>query len=111
MISRSFWFAVGTGAGIYGTFKARRLAYRLSPEGLADQVASLGLGLRTVAADVRGEMAGREEELLQRLGLQHRDEHGSGRADGRRALGGASAAAGTAPALVARSPNVRRDIP
>ena len=115
MISRAFWFAVGTGAGVYGTFKARRLVYRLSPEGVADQVAALGLGLRTVVSDVRDGMVEREEELLGRLGLQPGQgqgiEHGSGRADGRRALGGASAATGTAPALAARTQPVRRDIP
>jgi hypothetical protein len=113
MISRAFWFAVGTGAGVYGTVKARRLVYRLSPEGLADQVAALGLGLRAVAADVRDGMVEREGALLERLGLDNGQgiEHGSGRADGRRALGGASAATGTAPALAARTQPVRRDIP
>lgn len=115
MISRVFWLAVGTGAGVYGTVKARRLVYRLSPEGLADQVAAVGLGLRAVAADVRDGMLEREGELLERLGLDNGHEqgieHGSGRADGRRALGGASAATGTAPALAARTQPVRRDIP
>jgi hypothetical protein len=101
VIARALWFAVGTGVGVYGTVKARRLVYRLSPEGLADQVAALGLGVRTVVADVRGGMVERESELLERLGLP----------DGRRALGGALAATGTAPALAARDQNVRRDIP
>ena len=64
-----FWFAVGTGAGVYATLKATRLVYRLSPGGaVADQVAALGLGLRTLAADVRDGMTEREDELLDQLG-------------------------------------------
>jgi hypothetical protein len=103
-MSRAFWFAVGTGAGVYGTFKARRLAYRLSPEGLADQAAAVGLGLRALAADVREGMSAREEELLAQLGLQHQGEH-------EEATGRAPAGVSQPPALAARSHPVRRDIP
>ena len=107
MTARAFWFAVGTGAGIYTTMKARKLVYRLSPEGVSDQVAALGLGLRTLAADVRDGMTEREDELLTQLGLEPR-----------RAPGGAPPLVGAAPALAVRStPSaspgspVRRDIP
>jgi len=72
VITRVFWFAVGTGAGVYGTVKARRLAYRLSPPGLSDQLAAGGLGLRALAGDVREAMTQREQELLERLGLEPR---------------------------------------
>lgn len=92
MTARGFWFAVGTGAGIYTTMKARKLAYRLSPEGLSDQAAALGLGLRTLAADVRDGMTQREAQLLDQLGLEPR-----------RAPGAAPPQAGAAPALAARS--------
>ena len=110
MMSRVFWFAVGTGAGVYGTVKARRLVYRISPEGLADQVAAVGLGLRALAADMRDGMVAREEELLEQIRLPHspppsvREECGV--TARRRARGGVSA-----PTLAARSHPVRRDIP
>jgi Family of unknown function (DUF6167) len=94
VMSRAIWFAVGTGAGVYGTFKARRVVYRLSPEGLADQAGALGLGLRTLAADIRAGTAEREAELLARLGLQPAAEQQA-----------------AAPALAASPQNVRRDIP
>ena len=109
MMSRMFWFAVGTGAGVYGTVKARRLVYRLSPEGLSDQAAAVGLGLRALATDVRDGMVAREEELLEQLRLPHsspspaREERGA--AARRRAPQGVPA-----PTL-ARSHPVRRDIP
>ncbi len=111
-MSRAVWFAVGTGAGVYATLKARRLVYRLSPEGLADQVAALRLGVRTLAADVREGMTEREDELLEQLGLARQGEEGG---DGRRAPEGLAAVTrtvtGAAPALAARSHPVRRDIP
>ena len=96
-MSRALWFALGTGAGVYGVLKARRVAYRVSPEGLADQAAAIRLGFRELVADVRDGMAEREEELLEQLGLP----------TGARAPEGATAL----PALAARSHHVRRDAP
>jgi hypothetical protein len=110
MMSRVFWFAVGTGAGVYGTVKARRLVYRLSPEGLSDQAAAVGVGLRALAADVRDGMVTREQELLDQLQPPHSPpaaaREGRGVTARRQAPQGAPA-----PALAARSHPVRRDIP
>lgn len=70
MIGRALWFAAGTGAGVYGAVKTRRLAHRLSPSGLSDQVAAVGLGVRALVDDVRAGMQEREDELLDQLGLE-----------------------------------------
>jgi hypothetical protein len=76
---RLLWFAAGAGAGLYTTFRARRLAYRLTPQGLGDQVAALGLGARAFAEEVRAGMAEREKEIAAELGLP---AVGTGRAPG-----------------------------
>lgn len=69
MMGRALWFAAGAGAGLYTTLKARRLAYRLTPQGLSDQVAAVGLGARAFADEVRAGMSEREAELAAELGL------------------------------------------
>ncbi|WP_370619547.1 DUF6167 family protein [Mumia qirimensis] len=69
MKGRVLWFVAGTTAGVYGTFRARRLAYRLTPSGLADQVAAWQVGARTFAEEVRAGMAEREAEIAEQLGL------------------------------------------
>lgn len=73
-MGRAFWFAAGAGAGLWTTFKARRLAYRLTPEGVTDQVATLGLGARAFAEEVRVGMAEREAEIAQELALAPGEE-------------------------------------
>ncbi len=73
-MGRGLWFAVGLGAGLYGSLKARRLAYRVSPAGLADQAAALRLGARTLADDVAAATREREDELLGELGLPRRSD-------------------------------------
>jgi len=77
--ARLLWFAAGAGAGLYTTIKARRLAYRLTPVGLADQAAALGLGARAFTEEVRTGMAEREAQIAADLGLPILD---SGRAPG-----------------------------
>ena len=79
MSARLLWFAAGAGAGLYTTLKARRLAYRLTPQGIGDQVAALGLGARVFVDEVRAGMAEREEEIAAELGLPG---IGTGRAPG-----------------------------
>ncbi len=71
-MGRGLWFAVGLGAGLYGSLKARRLAYRVSPAGLADQAAALRLGARALVDDVAAATREREDELLGELGLPRR---------------------------------------
>ena len=81
MIGRALWFAAGAGAGLWTTLKARRVAYRLTPVGVTDQVATWGLGARAFAAEVRLGMAEREAEIADDLGLPLGDA-GSARARG-----------------------------
>jgi len=71
-MSRALWFVAGAGAGLYGALKARRVAYRVSPAGLADQVAALRLGAQTLADDIRTGTRDREAELAVELGLSPR---------------------------------------
>ena len=59
MIGRAVWFAAGAAAGVYGTVKARRAAYRLSGPGMIDQAAALGV--------LRAGMRDREDAVVQRL--------------------------------------------
>lgn len=73
MMGRTFWFVAGASAGLFTTIKARRLASRLTPEGIADQLASLGIGARVFADEVRIGMAEREAEIARELGLPSMD--------------------------------------
>jgi len=69
MMGRTFWFMVGTGTGVYSSLRARRLVYRLTPAGVADQVAVLGVGLRAFSDEVRVGMAEREARIAEQLGI------------------------------------------
>ncbi|UPK76972.1 DUF6167 family protein [Nocardioidaceae bacterium SCSIO 66511] len=69
MKGRTLWFLVGAGAGVYTSIKARRLAYRLTPAGLADQAAAVGLGFQAFGDEVRAGMAEREAQIAEELGL------------------------------------------
>ncbi|UYM04823.1 DUF6167 family protein [Solicola gregarius] len=69
MKGRTLWFLVGAGAGVYTSIKARRLAYRLTPAGLADQAAALGAGVQAFGDEVRAGMAERETQIAEELGL------------------------------------------
>ena len=62
-MSRAVWFVAGAGAGIYAVARARRAAEWLTPEGLADRLAGLSLGLHLFGEEVRAGMAERETEL------------------------------------------------
>jgi hypothetical protein len=66
---RTVWFVAGAGAGIYLTVRARRAAEALTPEGLGDRFAALGLGASLFREEVRSGMAEKETELRERLGL------------------------------------------
>ncbi|CAN5140224.1 MAG: hypothetical protein H0V13_11980 [Nocardioidaceae bacterium] len=79
-MGRALWFAAGAGAGLWTTLKARRVVYRLTPEGVTDQVATWGLGARAFAEEVRIGMAEREVEIAHELALPPGDEVDSGRA-------------------------------
>jgi len=72
MSGRVLWFAIGTGAGLYTSIRARRMAYRMTPPGVADQLAAVGAGVRAFTDEVRAGMAEREAEIAQQLGLEAR---------------------------------------
>lgn len=67
---RPTWFAVGVAAGIWGTVKARRAAYRLSVPGLADQAAAVGVGWREFRDEVQAGMTHREHQIAQELDFE-----------------------------------------
>ncbi len=67
MMGRAVWFAAGAAAGVYGSVKARRAAYRLSAPGIIDQAAALGVGWRAFSADLRDGMREREDAVVQKL--------------------------------------------
>ncbi|MGW5656318.1 hypothetical protein [Streptomyces humi] len=77
MFRRSFWFTTGVAAGVWATTKVNRKLRQLTPESLAATAANKALETghrikdRAVgfALDVRDNMAQREEELGEALGI------------------------------------------
>jgi hypothetical protein len=67
MMGRVTWFALGAAAGVYGSVKARRAAYRLSSPGIIDQAAALGVGWRAFSADLREGMRERQDDVVRKL--------------------------------------------
>ncbi|KPI00537.1 hypothetical protein OK074_5784 [Actinobacteria bacterium OK074] len=77
MFRRTFWFTTGVAAGVWATTKVNRKLKQLTPENLAAAAANKALetGARLkdravgFAVDVRDNMARREAELEQALGI------------------------------------------
>ena len=69
MIGRAAWFVAGAATSAYAITKARRAAEALTPEGIRDRMAGLSLGAQLFGEELRTEMAARETELRERLGL------------------------------------------
>ena len=55
--------------GVYAVTRVRRVAEALTPEGLADRLAGLSLGLHLFTAEVRAGMAEKETEVRERLAV------------------------------------------
>ncbi|WP_151774869.1 DUF6167 family protein [Streptomyces abyssomicinicus] len=74
MFRRAFWFSAGAAAGVWATTKVNRKLKQLTPESLAAQAANkaveAGHRLKDFALDVRDNMAQREAELGEALGLR-----------------------------------------
>ena len=69
MSGRALWFAMGAGAALYTSLRARRMAYRFTPPGVVDQLAAVGAGVRAFSEEVRASAAEREAEIAEQLGL------------------------------------------
>lgn len=77
MFRRTFWFGTGVVAGVWATTKVNRKLRQLTPESLAaaaaDKAIETGHRLKDravgFALDVRANMAQREAELQEALGL------------------------------------------
>ena len=82
MFRRTFWFSTGVAAGVWATTKVNRKLRQLTPESLAATAANKALDAghrikdRAVgfALDVRDNMARREAELHEALGIDERPE-------------------------------------
>ncbi|MFB6642505.1 hypothetical protein ACFCYF_35365 [Streptomyces chartreusis] len=82
MFRRTFWFSTGVAAGVWATTKVNRKLKQLTPESLAATAANKALetGQRLkdravgFALDVRDNMAQREAELEDALGIQDNPE-------------------------------------
>ena len=74
-MNRTVWFVAGAGAGAYALTRARRAAEVLTPEGLADRLAGLSLGLHLFGAEVRAGMAEKEHDVRERIGLARHHTH------------------------------------
>jgi hypothetical protein len=66
---RTLWFVAGAATSAYAITKARRVAEAFTPDGLRDRAAGLSLGAQLFGDEVRTEMAAKETELRERLGL------------------------------------------
>jgi hypothetical protein len=66
---RTLWFVAGAATSAYAITKARRVAEAFTPDGLRDRAAGLTLGAQLFGDEVRSEMAAKETELRERLGL------------------------------------------
>lgn len=102
MTGRLLWFAVGAGSAVWVGVKGRRTAYRLTPEGIVDQVGAARLGLQSLAAEFTAGATAQERVLLDRLGLADPDRRPT--QSGTMRIGSASRAseaAGARPRLVA----------
>ena len=83
MFRRTFWFTSGVAAGVWATTKVNRKLKQLTPENLAAQAANKAIAAghrlkdRAVgfALDVRDNMAQREAELGDALGLNAPVDH------------------------------------
>ncbi|MDT0613962.1 hypothetical protein [Streptomyces lancefieldiae] len=77
MFRRTFWFGTGVAAGVWATTKVNRKLRQLTPDSLAATAANKALDAGTrlkdravgFALDVRDNMAQREAELDDALGL------------------------------------------
>jgi hypothetical protein len=77
MFRRTFWFGTGVAAGVWATTKVNRKLKQLTPDSLAATAANKALDAGTrikdravgFACDVRDNMARREAELDDALGL------------------------------------------
>jgi hypothetical protein len=68
-MSRALWFVAGAATSAYAIVKARRAAEAVTPDGIRDRLAGLTLGAQLFGDEVRTEMAVRETDLRERLGL------------------------------------------
>ncbi|MFF6981813.1 hypothetical protein ACFZAV_29910 [Streptomyces sp. NPDC008343] len=83
MFRRTFWFSTGVAAGVWATTKVNRKLKQLTPESLAATAANKAIEAghrlkdRAVgfALDVRDNMAQREEELGDALGINAPVDH------------------------------------
>ncbi|MGW0996264.1 hypothetical protein [Streptomyces sp. NPDC002520] len=82
MFRRTFWFTTGVAAGVWATTKVNRKLKQLTPESLAataaDKALETGQRLKDravgFALDVRDNMARREAELEEALGIHESPE-------------------------------------
>ncbi|MFI8951780.1 hypothetical protein ACIGO6_35425 [Streptomyces sp. NPDC053750] len=83
MFRRTFWFGTGVAAGVWATTKVNRKLKQLTPDSLAAAAANKALDAGTrlkdravgFALDVRENMAQREAELDDALGLNAPVDH------------------------------------
>ena len=66
---RLFWVAVGAAAGVYAVHKVQQTLRAYSATGLAERAEGLGGAVRLFAGEVRANMADREAELREALGM------------------------------------------
>ena len=71
---RLFWLGIGVGVGALVVRRITKTAQAYTPKGLATAVSGLGDSLRAFADDVRVEMAEREDEMLDALGVSDADD-------------------------------------
>ncbi|HWU32143.1 MAG TPA: DUF6167 family protein [Marmoricola sp.] len=66
-MNRGFWFVAGAGAGVYASFRARRVAEAFTSDGISDRISALQLGGRLLREDIATAAAEKEAELRERI--------------------------------------------
>ena len=66
-MNRKVWFVAGAGVGIYGSFRARRVAEVFTSDGISDRISALQLGGRLLREDIVTAAAEKEAELRARI--------------------------------------------
>jgi hypothetical protein len=67
-MNRTVWFLAGAGAGVYAVARVRRVAEAFTPDGLADRLAGLSVGLQLFRDEVLAGAAEKDNDLRERLG-------------------------------------------
>jgi hypothetical protein len=66
-VNKGLWFAAGAAAGVYVSYRVRRMADAVTVDGIHDRLSGLFAGVRVFGAEVRAGMTEKETQLRDQL--------------------------------------------